>query len=144
MTAYVRTESRSFYLGIHPLLTVEKSIALRMPGAGILSVTARFRHLSKLCRNKRIKFYVRRRRVLTGGRLWAVLALVSLAFFLVAFSLGKITSSHGSRWDISWTAVAWLAVVCSFSPEVCAIDQLLEPPAGMLLLLFNKRNTVMG
>ena len=52
---------------------------------------------------------MRRRRVLTGGRLWAVIALFSLAFFLVAFSLAKITSSLGSRWDISWTAVAWVA-----------------------------------
>jgi hypothetical protein len=34
---------------------------------------------------------------------------VSDAFFLVAFSLAKITSSHGSRWDISWTAVARVA-----------------------------------
>jgi hypothetical protein len=72
-----------------------------------MSEIACFRHLSsKLCRNKRIKFYVRRRRVLTGGRLWAVIALFSVAFFLVAFSLAKITSSYGSRWDISWTAVA--------------------------------------
>jgi len=68
---------------------------------------------SKLCRNKRIKFHVRRRRVLTGGRLWAVIALFSLAFFLAAFSLAKITSSHGSRWDISWTAVALVAAAAA-------------------------------
>jgi hypothetical protein len=36
-------------------------------------------------------------------------ALSSLAFFLVAFSLAKISSSTGSRWDISWSTVAWLA-----------------------------------
>jgi hypothetical protein len=65
--------------------------------------------VSKLCRNKRIKFYVRRRRVLTGWRLWAVIALFSLAFFFAAFTLVKITSPHGSRWDISWTAAAWVA-----------------------------------
>ena len=42
-----------------------------------------------------------------------VIALFSLAFFLVAFALAKITSPHGSRWDISWTAVAWIAAAAA-------------------------------
>lgn len=59
------------------------------------------------------KFEVRRPRVLTGWRLWATIALASLAFFLLAFSLAKITSPTGSRWDISWSAVAWIAAAAA-------------------------------
>jgi hypothetical protein len=51
--------------------------------------------------------------VLTGWRLRALVAVFSLAFFLIAFSLAKITSSTGSRWDISWSAVAWLAAAAA-------------------------------
>jgi len=36
-----------------------------------------------------------------------------LAFFLVAFCLAKITSSTGSHWDISWSAVAWVAAAAA-------------------------------
>jgi hypothetical protein len=50
---------------------------------------------------------------LSPGFPWAVIALFCLAFFLVAFSLAKMTSSHGSRWDISWTAVAWVAAAAA-------------------------------
>ena len=43
--------------------------------------------------------------------------LYSLVLFLAVFSLMKIMSSPGSRWDISWAAIAWLTagtklVVC--------------------------------
>ena len=59
--------------------------------------------------NKRISSYMRRVRVIKERRLWAVIAVFSLAFFLVVFSLAKITSSTGSRWNPSWSAVVWVA-----------------------------------
>lgn len=59
------------------------------------------------------KFYVRRRRVLTGSRLWAIMALFCLGFFIAAFSMAKITSPAGSRWDVSWSAVAWLVAAAA-------------------------------
>jgi hypothetical protein len=46
---------------------------------------------------------------LKGWRLWATLGLFSFAFLFTTFCLAKIFSVHGSRWDISWAAVAWLA-----------------------------------
>ena len=49
-------------------------------------------------------------RVLTGWRLWAVVVVFSFGFFLAAFSLLKVSSSAGGRWDISWAAVGWLTV----------------------------------
>jgi uncharacterized membrane protein len=60
---------------------------------------------------------MRQRRVLSGRRLWATVGLYSLVFFLAVFSIMKILSSPGSRWDISWAAIAWLTagttlVVC--------------------------------
>jgi hypothetical protein len=60
---------------------------------------------------------MRQRRVLSGWRLRATVGLYSLVLFLAVFSLMKILSSPGSRWDISWDAIAWLTagttlVVC--------------------------------
>jgi hypothetical protein len=60
---------------------------------------------------------MRRRRVLSGWRLWATVGLLSLVLLLAVFSLMKLLSSPGSRWDILWTAIAWLSagatlVVC--------------------------------
>jgi len=60
---------------------------------------------------------MRLRRVLSGWRLWATIGLLTLVLFLVVFSLMKTLSSPGSRWDISWPAIAWLTagttlVVC--------------------------------
>jgi hypothetical protein len=60
---------------------------------------------------------MRQPRVLSGWRLWATVGLSSLVLFLAVFSLMKITSSPGSRWDISWATIAWLTagttlVVC--------------------------------
>ena len=50
---------------------------------------------------------MRRRSVLSGWRLWATVGLCNLVLFLSVFSLMKVLSSPGSRWDISWTAIAW-------------------------------------
>jgi len=60
---------------------------------------------------------MRQRRIPSGWRLWATVGLLSLVLFLAVFSLMKILSSSGSRWDISWAAIAWLTagttlVVC--------------------------------
>jgi hypothetical protein len=49
----------------------------------------------------------------------------------VAFSLAKTTSSHGSRWDISWTAVAWLAA--SAAAIVSLVTLLDSGRRGMIL-----------
>jgi len=50
------------------------------------------------------------RRLLLGWRLWTVVGLTTLVFFSVAFSLAKISSPHGSRWDVPWIVIASLAV----------------------------------
>jgi hypothetical protein len=50
-----------------------------------------------------------RTRILKGWKLWASIGLFACAFFFTAFSLEKISSNPGSRWDISWAAVVWLA-----------------------------------
>jgi hypothetical protein len=60
---------------------------------------------------------MRQRRVLNGWRLWTTVGLLSLVLLVAVFSLMKILSSPGSRWDIPWTALAWLSagttlVVC--------------------------------
>lgn len=52
---------------------------------------------------------MRRRRVLSGWSLWATVGLLGLVLFLAVFSLKKILSSPGSRWDMSWAAIAWLS-----------------------------------
>ena len=55
---------------------------------------------------------MRRAGVLKRWRLWAVVGLLGYVAFFVAFSLSKILARSGSRWDISWTAVAlWAAGV---------------------------------
>jgi hypothetical protein len=45
--------------------------------------------------------------MLTGWRLWVSMGLATVAFFLVVFSLLKISSPYDSRWHISWSAVGW-------------------------------------
>jgi hypothetical protein len=54
---------------------------------------------------------MRRTSPLRGWRLWASIGLFCYAFFLAAFALAKTISHFGSRWDISWTAVAWGAAI---------------------------------
>jgi len=56
---------------------------------------------------------MRRPRILTGWRLWTSMGLATVVFFLVAFSLAKISSLNGSRWDISWSAVGWTAAAAT-------------------------------
>ena len=51
-----------------------------------------------------------RRRLLRGWRMWAVFVLTTLGFFSVMLPLANISSSHGSRWDVPWTVIAWLVV----------------------------------
>jgi hypothetical protein len=41
------------------------------------------------------------------------MALFCLGFFIAAFSMAKITSPAGSRWDVSWSAVAWLVAAAA-------------------------------
>jgi hypothetical protein len=51
---------------------------------------------------------MRQRRVLSGWRLSVTVGLSTLVLVSAVFSLMKILSSPGSRWDISWAAIAWL------------------------------------
>jgi dolichol kinase len=50
-----------------------------------------------------------------GWKLWASVGLFVSAFFFTASSLATILSSPGSRWSISWAAVAWLAAGASLA-----------------------------
>jgi len=53
---------------------------------------------------------MRQHRKLNGWRLWTTVVLLSLFLFSAAFSLNKMFSFAGSRWDIiSWPAIAWMA-----------------------------------
>jgi hypothetical protein len=56
---------------------------------------------------------MRRPRILTGWRLWTTIGLATVVFFVVVFSLAKISSLHDSRWDISWSAVGWTAAAAT-------------------------------
>ena len=56
---------------------------------------------------------MRRRRVLTGWRLWTTVGVATVFFFLGWFSLAKVSASHDSRWDISWSAVGWTAAAAT-------------------------------
>ena len=56
---------------------------------------------------------MRRPRVLTGWRLWTAIGLATVFFFLGWFSLAKISAPHDSRWDISWSAVGWIATAAT-------------------------------
>jgi len=56
---------------------------------------------------------MRRPRILTGWRLWTSMGVATVVFFLVAFSLLKISSPHYSRWNISWSAVGWTAAAAT-------------------------------
>ena len=47
--------------------------------------------------------------LLRGWKLWAGIGLSSYVFFLAAFSLARIFSGNGGRWNISWGALVWLA-----------------------------------
>jgi hypothetical protein len=60
--------------------------------------------ISKFCRNE-CKVLAMRPTRITGLRQWVGVGLFSHAFFLVAFGVTKIFAAHGSRWDISWSAV---------------------------------------
>jgi Na+/melibiose symporter-like transporter len=59
----------------------------------------------------RLSGVMRRVRVLKGWRLWASVGLFSSAFLFAVFALAKVFAAHDSRWDISWTSVAWIATV---------------------------------
>jgi len=41
------------------------------------------------------------------------MGVATVVFFLVAFSLLKISSPHYSRWNISWSAVGWTAAAAT-------------------------------
>ena len=41
------------------------------------------------------------------------MGLLTMAFFLVFFSLAKISSPAGSRWDVSWSALGWSAAAAT-------------------------------
>ena len=56
---------------------------------------------------------MRQVRMLRGWRLWTTIDLATLIFFSAGFSLFKLFSSPGSRWDISWSAVAGLAATAT-------------------------------
>jgi hypothetical protein len=57
---------------------------------------------------------MRRTRTLRGWRLSATIVVVTYLFFLVAFSLAKISAAPGSRWDVSWATVGWGATAAAF------------------------------
>jgi hypothetical protein len=64
---------------------------------------------------------IRQRRILSGWRLWVTVALLMLVFFSAFFSLMNITSSPGSRWDISWPPIALLAVGATLVVWLCTL-----------------------
>lgn len=41
------------------------------------------------------------------------MGLATVVFFVVAFSLLKISSPNDSRWDIPWSTVGWTAAAAT-------------------------------